>query len=263
EMFRALEKGHLKAIWIAGTNPAVSLPDLHHVRRALARASLVVVQDAYHPTETTELADFVLPAAQWGEKEWTSTNSERMVAYSPNRGEARGEALPDWEILARFARRLGFSGFDWASAAEVWDEFAGLTAGRPCDMAGITAARLRAQTSLQWPCPTTDHPGTKRRYQDGVFPTSARRAAFPPRPPPAHPRPPQHRPPHHFPFGPPPARLPAPGPPWRPPGRGETGARRGRGPLVEVTPADAGRLGVKEGDLVQLSSRRGTIRLPA
>src|SRR5262249_6928545 len=153
EMFRALEKGHLKAIWIAGTNPAVSLPDLHHVRRALARASLVVVQDAYHPTGTTELADFVLPAAQWGEKEWTSTNSERMVAYSPKLWEAPGEALPDWEILARFARRLGFSGFDWASAAEVWDEFAGLTAGRPCDMAGLPPAPLRGQTSLQSPCP--------------------------------------------------------------------------------------------------------------
>src|SRR5262249_9700952 len=69
EMFRALEKGQLKVIWIAGTNPAVSIPDLHQVRRGLGRAQLVVVQDAYHPTETTRLADVVLPAAQWGEKE--------------------------------------------------------------------------------------------------------------------------------------------------------------------------------------------------
>ncbi len=103
EMFRALEKGQLKAIWIAATNPAVSLPDLHHVRRALGRASLVVVQDAYHPTETTRLADVVLPAAQWGEKEWTSTNSERMVSFSPKLWDAPGVALPDWEILARVA----------------------------------------------------------------------------------------------------------------------------------------------------------------
>ena len=94
EMFRALEKGQLKALWIAGTNPAVSLPDLHHVRRALSRAQLVVVQDAYHPTETTRFADVLLPAAQWGEKEWTSTNSERMVAYSPRLFPAPGEALP-------------------------------------------------------------------------------------------------------------------------------------------------------------------------
>src|SRR5207302_9648514 len=69
EMFRALEKGQLKAIWIAATNPMVSLPDLHHVRRAFARAELVIVQDAYHPTETSQFADVVLPAAQWGEKE--------------------------------------------------------------------------------------------------------------------------------------------------------------------------------------------------
>src|SRR5438552_14700198 len=79
EMFRALEKGQLKAIWIAGTNPAVSLPDLHQVLRGLQKAQLVVVQDAYHPTETSRLADVILPVAQWGEKEWTSTKSERMT----------------------------------------------------------------------------------------------------------------------------------------------------------------------------------------
>src|SRR5205823_13945692 len=126
-MFRALEKGQLKAIWVAGTNPAVSLPDLHHVHRALGRAQLVVVSDAYHPTETTRLADVLLPAAQWGEKEWTSTNSERMVSHSPKLWEAPGEALPDWQILARFARTLGCAGFDFASPADVWDEFIGLT----------------------------------------------------------------------------------------------------------------------------------------
>src|SRR5262249_4177895 len=121
EMFRALEKGQLRAIWIAGTNPAVSMPDLHHVRRALRRAQLIVVQDAYHPTETTRLADVILPVAQWGEKEWTSTNSERMVSYSPRLWDPPGEALPDWQIVARFARALGCRGFDFASSAEVWD----------------------------------------------------------------------------------------------------------------------------------------------
>src|SRR5207249_11787747 len=130
EMFRDLEKGKLKAIWIAATNPAVSLPDLHQVKRGLARAQLVVVSDAYHPTETSRLADVILPAAQWGEKEWTSTNSERMVGYSPRLFDPPGEALPDWEILARFARTLGRSGFDYTSAAQVWDEFIGTTSGR-------------------------------------------------------------------------------------------------------------------------------------
>ncbi len=110
EMFRALEKGQLKAIWIAATNPAVSLPDLHHIRRALHKAQLVIVQDAYHPTETTRFADVLLPAAQWGEKEWTSTNSERTVAYSPQLFPAPGEAKSDWAILAGVARRWATRG---------------------------------------------------------------------------------------------------------------------------------------------------------
>src|SRR5207244_10325413 len=113
EMFRALEKGQVKIIWIAGTNPAVSLPDLHHVRRALSRAQLVVVQDVYHATETTRLADVILPAAGWGEKEWTSTNSERTISYSPKLFDPPGEALPAWEIWARFGRQLGFQVFDF------------------------------------------------------------------------------------------------------------------------------------------------------
>src|SRR5438132_465864 len=148
EMSRALEAGRLKIIWIAATNPAVSLPDLHHVRRALGRAQLVIVQDAYHPTETTKLADVLLPAAQWGEKEWTSTNSERTISYSPKLWDPPGEALPDWQILVRFARVLGFRDFEYETAATVWDEFIRSTAGRPCDMAGATSARLRELSSL-------------------------------------------------------------------------------------------------------------------
>src|SRR5205823_6414944 len=115
------------------------------------------------------------------EKEWTSTNSERMVSYSPRLFDPPGRALPDWEIVARFARRLGCRGFEFGSGAEVWDEFIGLTAGRPCDMAGMTGHRLRQETSLQWPCPTPDHPGTKRRYLDGRFASPDGRAVFLPR----------------------------------------------------------------------------------
>jgi len=259
EMFRALEKGTLKAIWIAGTNPAVSMPDLHHVRRAFQRAQLVVVQDAYHPTETTRLADVILPAAQWGEKEWTSTNSERTVAYSPKLWEPPGEALPDWEILARFGRVLGYRGFDFASAAEVWDEYIGLTAGRPCDMAGATSARLRAQTSLQWPCPTADHPGTKRRYLDRRFPTADGRAVFLPR---DH-REPRELPDHEFPFVLTTGRLYAHWHTLTRTGKVEKLVRREPGPFVEVNFSDAEGLEVGEGDLVQLSSRRGTLQLPA
>jgi len=257
EMFRALEKGQLKAIWIAGTNPMVSIPDLHQVRRALAKAQLVVVQDPYHPTETTQLADVLLPAAQWCEKDWTSTNSERVVSHTPRLMSPPGVALPDWEILARFARTMGLGGFDHASAAEVWDEFRLLTAGRPCDMTGITAERLRAARHLQWPCPSPDHPGTRRRYTDGVFPTPDGRAAFLPR---DH-REPREVPDHEFPLVLTTGRLYAHWHTLTRTAKCERLVKREPEPFVEMHPDDAKRLGAAEGDRVQVSSRRGTIQV--
>jgi ferredoxin-nitrate reductase len=259
EMFRALEKGQLKAIWIAGTNPAVSLPDLHQVHRGLRRAQLVVVQDAYHPTETTRHADVLLPAAQWGEKEWTSTNSERMIGYSPKLFEPPGAARPDWEIVARLGQRLGYHGFEYSSAGEVWDEFVSLTPGRPCDMAGATSARLRTVLSLQWPCPTADHPGTKRRYLDGRFATPNGRAQFLPR---DH-REPRELPDHEFPFILTTGRLYAHWHTLTRTGKAAKLVRREPRAFVEINPIDAGLLGLKEGELVQLSSRRGMVQLPA
>src|SRR6266850_2314116 len=144
EMSRALEAGRLKAIWIAATNPAVSLPDLHQVQRALSRAELIVVQDPYRPTETTQFADVLLPVAQWAEKMGTMTSSERLVSFSEQVLKPPGMALPDWQILARFGQAMGFSGFQFEDSGAVWDEFIGLTAGRPCDMAGMTTGRLYA-----------------------------------------------------------------------------------------------------------------------
>jgi ferredoxin-nitrate reductase len=258
EMFRALERCKLKTIWIAGTNPLVSLPDLHQARRALARAELVIVQDAYHPTETTELADVIFPAAQWGEKEWTSTSSERLVSYSPKLFNAPGSALPDWQVLARFATIYGFPGFEYDSTAEVWDEFRRLTAGRPCDMNGITPERLRQQRHIYWPCPSEDHPGSPRRYLDGVFPTPDGRARFLPRP---H-QEPRELTDHEFPFVLTTGRLYAHWHTLTRTAKCEKLVRRSPGPYLEMHPDDAGRLGVRGGDAVQVSSRRGTIRLP-
>ena len=259
EMFRALEKGQLKAIWIAATNPAVSIPDLHQVKRALGRAQLVVVQDAYHPTETSRLADVILPAAQWGEKAWTSTNSERTISHSPQLFDPPGDAWPDWKIVATFARTLGYKGFDFPTQADVWDEFIQLTQGRPCDMSGAAAARLRSETSLQWPVPTPKHPGSKRRYTDGVFPTADGRAVFLSR---DH-RQPREMPDHEFPFVLTTGRLYS---HWHTLTRTAKAPKLVRaepGPFVEVNPADALRLDVKEAELLQVSSRRGTVQLPA
>lgn len=259
EMFRALEKGQLKAIWIAGTNPAVSLPDLHQVRRALAKARLVVVQDAYHPTETGALADVLLPAAQFGEKEWISTNSERMVSYSPKLWDAPGQALPDWEIIARFARVLGIRGFEFRTANDVWDEFIQLTRGRPCDMAGMTSARLREVTSLQWPCPSADHPGTKRLYLDRRFPSADGRANFLAR---DH-REPREVPDHEFPFVLTTGRLYTHWHTLTRTAKAEKLMRREPTAFVEINPSDAAQLDIQDGDPVQISSRRGTIQLSA
>jgi ferredoxin-nitrate reductase len=258
EMFRALEKGTLKAIWIAGTNPAVSLPDLHHVRRALGRAELVVVSDAYHPTETSLLADVVLPVAQWGEKDWTSTNSERMVSFSPKLWDAPGEALPDWEILQRFARKIGLRGFDYSGSSEIWDEFIQMTRGRPCDMAGATSSRLR-ENGLQWPCPSQYHYGTKRRYTDGVFPTPDGKAVFLPR---------EHREPregtdHEFPFILTTGRLYSHWHTLTRTGKAEKLVMREPNPFVEIGEDDAARMRIEEGEMIQISTRRGTIQLPA
>src|SRR5262249_20844566 len=220
-----------------------------------------VVQDAYHPTETSRYADVLLPAAQWGEKEWTSTNSERTVSYSPKLWDPPGKSLPDWEIVARFGRTLGHSGFDWQSAAEVWDEFIPLTAGRPCDMAGATSARLRlaAKPELQWPVPAVDHPGTKRRYLDHRFATPDGRAIFLAR---EH-RDPRELPDHEFPFVLTTGRLYTHWHTLTRTGKAPKLMLREPTPFIEVNPADARGLELQEGELVQIFSRRGTVQLPA
>jgi ferredoxin-nitrate reductase len=259
EMFRALESGKLKAIWIAATNPMVSLPDLHQVRRALARAELVIVQDAYHPTETTQVAHVLFPAASWAEKEWTSTNSERMVAFSEKLVAPPGTARPDWEIVAAFARKLGFPGFEYAKRDDVWNEFVRCTAGRPCDMAGITAERLRQVKSLQWPCPDANHPGTKRRYLDRHFPTPDGKARLLARPQ----RSPRETTDHEFPFALTTGRLYAHWHTLTRTGKSPKLVKRDPAAYVEIHPADAKRLAIAEGTLVQVTSRRGTVRLAA
>jgi ferredoxin-nitrate reductase len=259
EMFRALESGKLRAIWIAATNPAASLPDTHQVRRALQRADLVIVQDVYHPTETTRLADVLLPAANWAEKEGTTTNSERMVAFSERLLDPPGVALPDWQIIAGVARTMGVPGFDFPNRAAVWDEYRQVTTGRPCDMTGITAERLQRERNLQWPCPSIDHPGTQRLYTDGVFRTANGQARFI-----AHKlQPPKESVDREFPLVLTSGRIYAHWHTLTRTGKVDKLLKRDPDPYVEIHPDDAQRLGVCEGQLVSLQSRRGTVQLPA
>ncbi|HEX9453348.1 MAG TPA: molybdopterin-dependent oxidoreductase, partial [Candidatus Binatia bacterium] len=176
EQFEALAAGKLKAIWILCTNPAASAPDLDFIEKALRRAELVIVQDAYHPTATSRFAHVVLPAAQWSEKEGVMTNSERRVSYMPKLVEPPGEALPDWQILARFAVAMGFGeAFAYRSPSEIFAEFAALTKNRVCDCSAMSYRKLKAGP-LQWPYGKTKRRDAARLYQNGIFPTHDGRA---------------------------------------------------------------------------------------
>lgn len=177
EMVEAMERGTLRALWIICTNPAVSLPDVLRADSALRKARFVVVQDISARSETAAFADLLLPAAGWLEKSGTMTNSERRVTLLEKLVEPPGEALPDAEILCRFAKHMGWGkAFDYPDSAAIFDEHAALTRGTAVDMSGMSHARLRAEGSLQWPCPERTHPGTPRLFEDGQFLTPTRKA---------------------------------------------------------------------------------------
>ena len=164
ELFEALESGKVKAVWVMATNPLVSLPDGQRARAALEHAELVVVQDPHHPTETSALAHAVLPAAAWPEKQGAMTSSERRIGLVRRAVAPPGEAKPDWEIVAGLARHLGYGdAFAWRDSAAVFDEFAACTAGRPCDMTGVSHERLRREGGIQWPCPAQSSASTRAR----------------------------------------------------------------------------------------------------
>ena len=178
EMFDALERGKMKAIWIICTNPAVSMPNVHQAERALKNASFVVVQDISHSSETTQFADLLLPAAGWLEKEGTMTNSERRISYLPKVIDPPGKALPDAEILWRFAQAMEFKGFDYKNVSEVYDEHCLLTKGTNIDISGLSHERLKKEGSFQWPVPHATHPGTPRLFTDLQFHTNDGKAHF-------------------------------------------------------------------------------------
>ncbi len=154
EMFEALADGRMKAIWIICTNPLVSLPDARKVEEALKKAKFVVVQDASWLSDTTKYADVILPAATWAEKEGTMTNSERRISYLEKLVEAPGEAIPDTDIILKFAQKMGFKdAFDFKSNADVYAEHAALTGGTNIDVSGLSYDILKTQGTVQWPYP--------------------------------------------------------------------------------------------------------------
>ena len=186
EMFEALRVRRVKAVWIACTNPAQSLPHQSRVREALQAAELVVVQDAFAATETAAYADVLLPAATWGEKDGTQTNSERCITRTRRAVVAPGEARNDWEIFADFGRRLGHRLgradaprlFPYTRPAQIFDEHRETTRGRDLDITGLDYERLEHTGPQQWPLPASATRGLERLYGDGRFATPDGRARF-------------------------------------------------------------------------------------
>ncbi|MDX8410600.1 MAG: molybdopterin-dependent oxidoreductase [Mariprofundaceae bacterium] len=186
ELFDALEAGSVKAVWIACTNPVVSMPDARRAEAALKKAELVMVSDAYHPTDTTKFAHVLFPAAGWAEKEGTVTNSERCITHLQQALPEAGLGRPDWKIAADFAIRLGDAldadwrpAFAYEGAEHVFNEHRGLTRGMDIDITGLSYAILDEQGPQQWPYPDGSMPGeTKRLYENGSFETADGKANF-------------------------------------------------------------------------------------
>jgi anaerobic selenocysteine-containing dehydrogenase len=175
QMMRYVEQGTIRFLWVNGTNPAVSLPELRRIRSILSQQRLfLVVQDLFL-TETAVLADVVLPAATSGEKTGTFTNADRTVHLSDKAVEPPGQARPDLDIFLDYARRMDFRDKDgqplpqWHDPESAFEAWKRCSAGRPCDYTGLSYAKLRGSSGIQWPC-TVEHPdGTERIYVDGQF----------------------------------------------------------------------------------------------
>jgi ferredoxin-nitrate reductase len=292
QIFRYVEQGSINFLWIAGTNPAVSLPELSRIREILGKESVfLVVSDAYL-TETTAFADVVLPAALWGEKTGSYTNTDRTVHLSECAVAPPGEARSDLDIWLDYARRMGFTDRSgrplppWESPEGAFNAWRECSRGRPCDYSGLSYDKLRDGPGIQWPC-TDDAPnGTDRLYTDHHFMTDddqcetyghdlatggdvsptdhaasrldgrARLVGADWTPPPESPN---DAYPMHLITG-------------RTVYHFHTRTKTGRAaelnaaapePWVELSPSDAAELGIQSGDLVRVESRRGAVEVTA
>lgn len=255
-MFDAMDRGELKALWIIGSNPAATMPNLPKVRRALQKAEVVIVQDAYYPTETTEYAHVLLPAAVNLEQCGTFCNSERRVTLMEQVVPPPGDARPDWMWVRDVAQAMGFvKGMSYTSAESIFDEFARTTAGRPNDQSALYHGLLRAKGPQQWPYPAMGQ-SAARRYTDGRFATAGGRARF-------HARrevPRDEQPNAEFPLVLTTGRTLN---QWHT--RTKTGTvaqlnEKDAGPYLQMNSADARALDLHSGDRVEISSRRGQSR---
>lgn len=292
QIFRYIEQGSIELLWVSATNPAVSLPQLERIRGILEKESLfLVVQDLYL-TETASVADVVLPAAGWGEKTGTFTNADRVVHLSEKAVEPPGEARSDLAIFLDYSRRMHFrtrSGkplLAWGSAEDGFEAWKACSRGRPCDYTGLSYQRLRGPSGIPWPC-NEEHPdGLERLYHDGVFPSEpdycenyghdlltgaevgeeAFRALE------THGRAilkaADYSPPHEAPDREYPLRYSTGRTAYHFHTRTRTGRARqlnraAPAAWLEISRTDAERLGIAEGDTVQVRSRRGKLVVPA
>ena len=265
EMFRAAADGEIKALWIACTNPAQSMPDQATVRRALQRAELVIVQEAFATPSTCDYADLLLPATTWGEKTGTVTNSERRISRVRSAVPAPGETRHDWAIAVAFAEQLekllpapapqGLLAYD--NPETIWNEHRESTRGRDLDITGLSYAMLE-DAPQQWPLREGESTGKARLYEDGMFPTEDGKAKFVNTvyKPVAEPR--ESR----YPFSLTTGRL---RDQWH--GMSRTGTL-GRlfghvaEPSIQMNAQDMARRLLKDGDLVHVTSKRGSIVVP-
>jgi NADPH-dependent sulfite reductase flavoprotein alpha-component len=271
DLFEQMRDGHIKACWIICTNPVASVANRSTVIQALQNAELVITQDAFLDTETNRYADILLPGALWAEAEGVMINSERNLTLTQKAVDAPGEALPDWQIIARVACEMGFAeGFSYGSAEEVFEEIK--QAWNPktgYDIRGASYARLRDQ-SLQWPCAPDDtdtrHPiryldksGAPSERPALLFATEHGKAVFLPRP---H-MPPAEMPNEAFPMVLNTGRLQHQWHTLTKTGKIPTLNTLNPGPFVEIHPTDAVALGIRDRDAVEVRSVRGHAVLPA
>jgi predicted molibdopterin-dependent oxidoreductase YjgC len=250
EMMHAAHDGKMKAMVILGENPMLSDPDITHVRESLESLDLLVVIDIFL-SETAAMADIVLPAASWAEREGTFTATDRRVQRIRKAIEPVGDSRPDWRIICDIAGRLDAKGFDFGSPMQIMEEIVTVTP----QYGGVTYERLD-ENGLQWPCPTTDHPGTPVLHVDKFTRGLGLFSAV------------EHQEPNELPDDEYPMTLTT--------GRmmfhyhTGTQTRRTRAldhevptGSVELNPEDAKRLGVNDGQMVEVRSRRGKIHIQA